>query len=168
MLTCQDCRITLDSQQSNPSICDYHARQKRTPLLVTHHSGGYPGFVDKSGGTGARRSPVEIHPGRDKLTLMWPAFAARAYEGLNLNQVRTNIASDEFIEGAEAVKRTLLGAVWGMILYLLIYSITVAILGSTAAESWRPAIALVAATLAAAGSWKGWLPGTKFEGSERD
>jgi hypothetical protein len=62
---------------------------------------------------------------------------------------------------AQAVKRTLVGAVWGMILYLLIYSIAGAILGSAAAESWRPTIALVAAALAAAGSWKGWLPGTR-------
>jgi hypothetical protein len=40
----------------------------------------------------------------------------------------------------------------GMILYLLIYSIAGAILGSAAAESWRPTIAVVAAALAAAGS----------------
>jgi hypothetical protein len=58
------------------------------------------------------------------------------------------------------VKRTLVGAVWGMILYLIIYSIAGVILGG-AAESWRPTIALVAAALAAAGSWKGWLPGTR-------
>ena len=56
-----------------------------------------------------------------------------------------------------------------MILYLLIYSIAGAILGSAAAESWRPTIALVAAALAAAGSWKGWFAGhAEFEGSERD
>ena len=72
-----------------------------------------------------------------------------------------DIAGDEFIEGAEAVKRTLVGAVWGMILYLIIYSIAGVILGGAAAESWRPTIALVAAALAAAGSWKGWLPGTR-------
>ena len=90
-----------------------------------------------------------------------PAFDARAYDGLNTNQVRFNIARNEFIEGAQAVKRTLVGAVWGMILYLLIYSIAGAILGTAAAESWRPIIAVVAAALAAAGSWKGWLPGTR-------
>ena len=72
-----------------------------------------------------------------------------------------DIAGDEFVEGAEAVKRTLVGAVWGMILYLIIYSIAGVILGGAAAESWRPTIALVAAALAAAGSWKGWLPGTR-------
>ena len=72
-----------------------------------------------------------------------------------------DIAGDEFIEGAKAVKRTLVGAVWGMILYLIIYSIAGMILGGAAAESWRPTIALVAAALAAAGSWKGWLPGTR-------
>ena len=53
------------------------------------------------------------------------------------------------------MKRALVGAVWGMILYLIIYSIAGAILGGAAAESWRPTIALVAAALAAGVAGKG-------------
>jgi uncharacterized membrane protein YdjX (TVP38/TMEM64 family) len=59
------------------------------------------------------------------------------------------------------MRRAMMGALWGMILYLIIYSIAGAILGGAATESWRPTIALIAAALAAAGSWKGWLPGTR-------
>jgi hypothetical protein len=56
-----------------------------------------------------------------------------------------------------------------MILYLVGHAIVSLIVGSPAVDAWRPVIALVAATLASGGSWKGWLPGTrKFEGSERD
>jgi len=63
----------------------------------------------------------------------------------------------------------MMGAIWGMILYLVGHAIVSLIVGSPAVDAWRPVIALVAATLASAGSWKGWLPGTrKFEGSERD
>jgi hypothetical protein len=54
-----------------------------------------------------------------------------------------------------------------MILYLVGNAIVSLIVGSPAVDAWRPVIALVAATLASGGSWKGWLPGTrKFEGSE--
>ena len=59
------------------------------------------------------------------------------------------------------MKRTVIGAVWGMVLYLIGYSLVGALLGSLAAEPWRPIIALLAAALAATGSWKGWLPGTQ-------
>ena len=37
----------------------------------------------------------------------------------------------------------------------------VLIVGRPAVDAWQPLIALVAATLASAGSWKGWLPGTR-------
>ena len=67
------------------------------------------------------------------------------------------------------MRRAMLGALWGMILYLVGHAIVSLIVGSPAVDAWRPVMALVAATLASAGSWKGWLPGTrKFEGSERD
>jgi hypothetical protein len=48
-----------------------------------------------------------------------------------------------------------------MIFYLLGHVVVGLIVGSQAVDGWRPLIALVAATLAAAGSWKGWLPGTQ-------
>jgi hypothetical protein len=48
-----------------------------------------------------------------------------------------------------------------MIFYLLGHAIVGLIVGSLAVDAWRPLIALVAATLAAGGSWKGWLPGTR-------
>jgi hypothetical protein len=35
------------------------------------------------------------------------------------------------------------------------------IVGSPAVDAWRPLIALVAASPASAGSWQGWLPGTR-------
>ena len=57
------------------------------------------------------------------------------------------------------MRRTMVGAIWGMILFLVGYSIVEAIVGGPTAETWRPSIALVAATIAAAGCWKGWLPG---------
>ena len=64
------------------------------------------------------------------------------------------------------MRRAMLGALWGMILYLVGHAIVSLIVGSPAVDAWRPVIALVAATLASGGSWKGWLPGTrKFEGS---
>jgi hypothetical protein len=48
-----------------------------------------------------------------------------------------------------------------MIFYLAGHAIVGLIVGSPAVDAWRPWIALVAATLASAGSWKGWLPGTQ-------
>jgi amino acid transporter len=59
------------------------------------------------------------------------------------------------------MRRTIIGALWGMIFYLLGHVVVGLIVGSQAVDGWRPLIALVAATLAAAGSWKGWLPGTQ-------
>jgi len=59
------------------------------------------------------------------------------------------------------MKRTMVGALWGMVFYLVVHGIIGLIVGSPAADSWRPWAALVAAALAAAGSWKGWLPGTQ-------
>lgn len=59
------------------------------------------------------------------------------------------------------MRRAMLGALWGMILYLVGHAIVSLIVGSPAVDAWRPVIALVAATLASAGSWKGWLPGTR-------
>ena len=59
------------------------------------------------------------------------------------------------------MKRTMIGAVWGMIFYLLGHAIVDLIVGSPAVDAWRPLIALVAATLASVGSWNGWLPGTR-------
>jgi pyroglutamyl-peptidase len=59
------------------------------------------------------------------------------------------------------MKRTMVGALWGMIFYLVGHAIVGVIVGSLAVDAWRPWIALVAATLASAGSWKGWLPGTQ-------
>ena len=59
------------------------------------------------------------------------------------------------------MRRAMLGALWGMILYLVGHAIVGLIVGSPAVDAWRPVIALVAATLASAGSWKGWLPGTQ-------
>ena len=59
------------------------------------------------------------------------------------------------------MRRAIIGALWGMIFYLLGHVIVGLIVGSPAVDAWRPLIALVAATLAAAGSWKGWLPGTR-------
>jgi hypothetical protein len=59
------------------------------------------------------------------------------------------------------MKRTMVGALWGMIFYLIGHAIVGVMVGSLAVDAWRPWIALVAATLASAGSWKGWLPGTQ-------
>jgi hypothetical protein len=59
------------------------------------------------------------------------------------------------------MRRTMVGALWGMILYLVGHAIVGLIVGSPAVDAWRPLIALVAAALAATGSWKGWLPGTQ-------
>ena len=59
------------------------------------------------------------------------------------------------------MRRTIVGALWGMILYLVGHVIVGSIVGSPAVDGWRPLIALLAATLASAGSWKGWLPGTQ-------
>ena len=59
------------------------------------------------------------------------------------------------------MRRAIIGALWGMIFYLLGHAIVGLIVGSPVVDAWRPLIALVAATLAAAGSWKGWLPGTR-------
>jgi hypothetical protein len=59
------------------------------------------------------------------------------------------------------MRRTMVGALWGMIFYLAGHAIIGLIVGSPGVDSWRPWIALVAAALASAGSWKGWLPGTQ-------
>ena len=58
------------------------------------------------------------------------------------------------------MRRMIMGAVWGMALYLFSMVVAGAIVGRQAVESWSPIIAFSAAALAAAGSWKGWLPGT--------
>jgi hypothetical protein len=59
------------------------------------------------------------------------------------------------------MRRAMVGALWGMILYLVGHAIVGLIVGSPAVDAWRPLIALVAAALASTGSWKGWLPGTQ-------
>lgn len=59
------------------------------------------------------------------------------------------------------MRRTMVGALWGMIFFLAGHAIVGLIVGSPGVDAWRPLIALVAATLASAGSWKGWLPGTQ-------
>lgn len=59
------------------------------------------------------------------------------------------------------MKRTMIGALWGMIFYLTGHAIVGLIIGSPAVDAWRPLIALVAASVASAGSWQGWLPGTR-------
>ena len=58
------------------------------------------------------------------------------------------------------MRRMIIGAVWGMALYLFSMIVAGAIVGRQVVEPWSPIIALSAAGLAAAGSWKGWLPGT--------
>jgi hypothetical protein len=58
------------------------------------------------------------------------------------------------------MRRMIMGAVWGMALYLFSMVVAGAIVGRQTVESWSPIIAFSAAALAAAGSWKGWLPGT--------
>ena len=59
------------------------------------------------------------------------------------------------------MRRAMMGALWGMIFYLVGHAIVGLIVGSPAVDAWRPLIALVAATLVSAGSWQGWLPGTR-------
>ena len=59
------------------------------------------------------------------------------------------------------MKRMVMGALWGMGFYLCGTVVADAIAGSQAVDPWRHAIALGAAALAAIGSWKGWLPGTR-------
>jgi hypothetical protein len=54
------------------------------------------------------------------------------------------------------MRRAMMGAIWGMILYLVGHAIVSLIVGSPAVDAWRPVIALVAATLASGGNWKGW------------
>ena len=48
------------------------------------------------------------------------------------------------------MRRAMMGALWGMILYLVGHAIVSLIVGSPAVDAWRPVIALVAATLASA------------------
>jgi len=59
------------------------------------------------------------------------------------------------------MKRFLIGAVWGAMFYVLGYVLVGAIVEPPVMDSWNPIIALTAAVLAAAGSRKGWLPGTR-------
>ncbi len=59
------------------------------------------------------------------------------------------------------MKRFLIGAVWGAMFYVLGYVLVGVIVEPPVMDSWNPVIALTAAALAAAGSWKGWLPGTR-------
>jgi hypothetical protein len=42
------------------------------------------------------------------------------------------------------MKRTMIGAVWGMIFYLFGHAVVGLIVGSPAVDAWRPLIALVA------------------------
>ena len=58
------------------------------------------------------------------------------------------------------MKRAMMGALWGMLLYLIGHAIVGLIVGNPAVDTWRPLIALGAATLAFVGSRQGWLPGT--------
>jgi hypothetical protein len=57
------------------------------------------------------------------------------------------------------MKRFLIGAIWGVIFYVLGFILVGAIVGAQAVDSWNPVIALIAAALAAAGAWKGWCCG---------
>ena len=59
------------------------------------------------------------------------------------------------------MKRTMIGALWGMIFYLFGHAVVGLMVGSPAVDAWRPWIALAAAGLASAGSWQRWLPGTR-------
>ena len=59
------------------------------------------------------------------------------------------------------MRKMIAGIVWGMALYLLGGLVVGVFTGSQAADALRPAIALVAAAVAAAGSWKGLLPGAR-------
>ena len=49
----------------------------------------------------------------------------------------------------------------GDVFYLVGNAVVGLIVGRLVVDAWQPLIALVAATLASAGSWKGWLPGTQ-------
>ena len=59
------------------------------------------------------------------------------------------------------MRRAIIGALWGMLFYLVGSAVVGLIVGRPAVDAWQPLIALVAAILASAGSWKGWLPGTR-------
>jgi hypothetical protein len=59
------------------------------------------------------------------------------------------------------MKRMIMGAVWGMILYILGTVVAGLIGDGQTAEASRLLIAISAAAVAAVGSWKGWLPGTR-------
>ena len=59
------------------------------------------------------------------------------------------------------MRRAIIGALWGMLFYFVGNAVVGLIVGRPVVDSWQPLIALVAATLASAGSWKGWLPGTQ-------
>ena len=59
------------------------------------------------------------------------------------------------------MRRAIIGALWGMLFYLVGNAAVGLIVGRPVVDAWQPLIALVAATLASAGSWKGWLPGTR-------
>jgi membrane protein DedA with SNARE-associated domain len=60
------------------------------------------------------------------------------------------------------MKRFLISALWGVIFYFLGYVLVATLVEAPAMDAWNPLIALIAAILAAAGSWKGWLPGTRM------
>lgn len=59
------------------------------------------------------------------------------------------------------MRRAIIGALWGMLFYLVGNAAVGLIVGRPVVDAWQPLIALVAASLASAGSWKGWLPGTR-------
>ena len=60
------------------------------------------------------------------------------------------------------MRRLVFGALWGVVFYILGYFLVRAVVGSEAVDAYQFIISLVAATLAAAGSWRGFLPGTKI------
>ena len=65
------------------------------------------------------------------------------------------------------MRRAIIGALWGMIFYLLGHVIVGLIVGSPAVDAWRPLIALVAATLAVRGKLERVAAGhAELEGSE--
>lgn len=66
------------------------------------------------------------------------------------------------------MRRAIIGALWGMLFYLVGNAVVGLIVGRPVVDAWQPLIALVAAILASAGSWKGWLPGTRKSRDEND
>ena len=57
------------------------------------------------------------------------------------------------------MRRAIIGALWGMLFYLVGSAVVGLIVGRSAVDAWQPLIALVAATLASAIEWTIESPG---------